>query len=88
MVGRLLFHLIPLLAPFALYGAYLWWVKRMQAGHPGWREAPWAWLTIAGFLLAAASFVVYGLITGEPVGGIYEPAHVEDGKLVPGRIRR
>jgi hypothetical protein len=33
------------------------------------------------------SFLYFANYTGVPVGSVYEPAHMEDGKFVPGRVR-
>jgi len=32
------------------------------------------------------SFVLLGHFQSAPVGSTYEPAHVENGKLIPGRV--
>jgi hypothetical protein len=33
------------------------------------------------------SFLYFANYTGAPVGTVYEPAHMENGKFVPGRTR-
>ena len=33
------------------------------------------------------SFILLAHFSGAPPGSIYEPAHIEDGKFVPGRTR-
>lgn len=78
-------ELLLFLMPFGAYALYLW-----ARGH-GWREPehwrgiPLAWLVAAGIAAVAASLVFTALTTGVPKGGVYVPAHVEDGRLVPGR---
>jgi hypothetical protein len=78
-------ELLLFLSPFAAYALYLW-----ARGH-GWREPehwrgiPLAWLVAAGILVVAASLAYTALTTGDPIGGVYVPAHMEDGRLVPGR---
>jgi hypothetical protein len=46
-------------------------------------------LTLTGIalLLVLGSFLYFANYTGSPVGSVYEPAHMEDGKFVPGRTR-
>jgi hypothetical protein len=43
-------------------------------------------LTIVALLLMIGSFLYLGHFTGMPAGGTYVPAHVEDGKFVPGQV--
>jgi hypothetical protein len=65
------------LVPFALYVVWL------IAG----RSAPrWAvWAAVAAIVALAAGTVWFGLDRAAPPGSIYEPAHIEDGTIVPGR---
>ena len=42
------------------------------------------WLTIVAFVLMFGSFFVLAQWGGEPAGSHYVPAHMENGKLVPG----
>ena len=44
-----------------------------------------AWLTIAAFVLMAGSFIVLAQWSGAPPKSTYTPAHIENGKFVPGR---
>jgi hypothetical protein len=44
-------------------------------------------LCIIALLLVLASFLYFANYSGAPVGSVYEPAHIEDGKFVPGRTR-
>jgi hypothetical protein len=73
------------LVPFGLF--FVWLAFRQRS--PGQREA-WSpavtWLTVAGLLLAIGG-VLFGYATSERRIGGYEPAHVENGVLVPGRVR-
>jgi hypothetical protein len=41
-------------------------------------------LTIVAFLLMAGSFVILAQWGGDPAGSTYVPAHIENGRLVPG----
>ncbi|MCW0236618.1 MAG: DUF6111 family protein [Ferrovibrio sp.] len=82
-MSRLIVHLLPLLLPFALYGLYIWHVKR--SGKDGPEVTPWFWLAAIGLVLMILSFLVYGVFF-EPPPGDYAPARFEDGRIVPGRI--
>jgi len=44
-------------------------------------------LAILSFLLMIGSFVYFANYTGAPPGSRYVPAHIEDGKFVPGQVR-
>jgi Family of unknown function (DUF6111) len=43
------------------------------------------WLAICAFLLVIGSFVYLANYGGVPPGSTYVPAHMENGKFVPGR---
>ena len=45
------------------------------------------YLLIAAFLLVIGSFIVLAQWTGAPPGSTYIPAHIEDGKFVPGQTK-
>ena len=45
------------------------------------------WLTIAALALMFGSFVVLAQWGGEPKNSVYVPAHIENGKLVPGTAK-
>jgi hypothetical protein len=84
MVRPVLTELALFVAPFAIYAVYLW---ATQAGvlHPeSWPLTRLMWLTIAALALMFGSFIVLAQWGGEPAGSKYEPAHIENGKLVPG----
>lgn len=72
------------LLPFALYAIYL---AATRAGvlHPdAWSLSTLMWLTIAALGLMLGSFLVLAHFTGDAPNSQYIPAHIEDGKLVPG----
>ena len=52
-----------------------------------WRDTPWTWLTIAGLVLVALSFVVLRLAEGDNGPAVIVPAHIEDGRLVPSQVK-
>jgi len=73
------------LAPFLAYAALL--VLRRNAVFIGdsWGRGTVSLLTLAG-LAAAVAWMVYFGFKAERHSGAYVPAHIEDGKLVPGRM--
>ena len=67
------------LAPFVLYAIFLW-ATRADVLHPDqWRLPTLAWLT-----LASLGLIVVAQFSGAPPKSTYVPAHMEDGKFVPG----
>ena len=83
MISRIFFDLLLFLLPFALYAAYLR-AREHDAEVPS--KHPWTALFISGLVLVAASFVVWGLFDDANQRGVYVPPHLEDGRLVPGRV--
>lgn len=85
-------RILPLLLPLILFGIWLYLARRKAkaAGNPMPRlgDAPWAWLAITGMLTLVIGLLTFGLFAGEEPGGNYIPPHIEDGKVVPGRIER
>jgi len=84
MIRPVLTELALFLAPFAVYALYLWGT-RADVIHPeSWPLPTLAWLTAAALILMAGSFIVLAQWGGEPAGSHYVPAHIENGRLVPG----
>jgi hypothetical protein len=87
MIRPIATELVLFLAPFAAYAIFLW---ATEAGvlHPeSWPLARLAWLTAAALALIAGSFIVLAQWGGEPKNSTYVPAHIENGKLVPGKMK-
>jgi hypothetical protein len=84
MIRPVLTELALFLTPFILYAVFLW-ATRAGMFHPeAWTWQTIAWLTIAALALVLGSFVVMAQFSGAPPGSTYVPAHIEDGKFVPG----
>jgi hypothetical protein len=84
MIRPVFTELLVFLAPFVLYVIFLW-AKRADVLHPD----AWAWSTLAQLAIAAlalvfGSFVLITRFSGAPPGSTYVPAHMENGKFVPG----
>jgi len=87
MIRPVLTEIALFLTPFAIYAIYLW-ATRADLLHPeSWPLPRLMWLTIAALALMAGSFVVLAQWSGDPRGSNYIPAHMENGKLVPGTVK-
>ena len=84
MISRIFFDLLLFLLPFALYAVYLRLRQHDEEG-PATKH-PWTALFASGLVLVAASFVFWGLVEDANQRGVYVPPHLEDGRLVPGRV--
>lgn len=70
--------------PFVLY--FVWLALARARPMITRSRTPWTALIVAGLVLVAASFVYVGLTEGESTSGVYVPAHVVNGKVVPGHV--
>ncbi len=87
MVRPVLTEFLLFLTPFAVYAAFLW-ATRAGVLHPeSWPTKTVVALTVVSLILVVASSVYYAEWSGAPPGSTYVPAHVEDGKFVPGQTR-
>ena len=84
MIRPILTELFLFVMPFALYVAFLWAIKADILHPDSWPASRIAGLTIVALILMAASFFYFAEYSGAPVGSTYVPAHIEDGKFVPG----
>ena len=75
------------LAPFVLYAIFLLATRAGVMDPSSWPWTTLASLTIAALVLVVGSFVVIAQFSGSPPGSTYVPAHIEDGKLVPGKTQ-
>ena len=85
MLRPFLTELVLFLTPFALYALFIWAIKRGNVlDRTNWPLSHVLWLLIAAFLCVIVSFIVLAQWGGAPPGSTYVPAHIEDGKFVPG----
>jgi hypothetical protein len=75
------------LIPFALYVAFLMATRVGVLQPAAWTLPRIASLVILSLLLVVGSFLVLAQFSGAPPGSTYVPAHVENGKFVPGTTR-
>jgi len=75
------------LAPFVIYVLFLW-ATREGILHPKeWRPQVLALLSAAAIALTAVGFVLIAEYGGAPANSTYVPAHLENGRLVPGTTK-
>jgi len=87
MIRPLLTELLLFVIPFVLYAVFLWATRAGVMDPESWPVSRIITLAIISFLLVIGSFLYFASFKGAPPGSTYEPARVEDGKFVPGRIR-
>jgi hypothetical protein len=87
MIRPVLTEAILFLTPFALYVVFLLATRARVFEPESWSLSRIIWLTTASFVLMIGSFIVLAHFGGAPPHSTYTPAHIEDGKLVPGTTR-
>jgi Family of unknown function (DUF6111) len=88
MIRPVATELVLFFVPFALYALFLWATKRGGVlDLANWPLGHVLWLLIAAFVLVIGSFIVLAQWGGAPPGSTYTPAHIEDGKFVPGQTK-
>lgn len=80
----LLVRLLLFLLPFTVYYGFHYAARRT----PVHVSKAWIQLAIAGLVLVAASFVWLGLTQGDSPTGMYVPAHMQNGRVVPGHVEK
>lgn len=88
MIRPLFTELALFLTPFALYALVIWATRRGRVlERANWPLGHVIWLAVVALLLVIASFVVLAHWGQIPPGSVYVPAHMENGKLVPGETK-
>jgi hypothetical protein len=88
MIRPVFTELALFLAPFVVYAIYLVATKTALMTMSSWPPKVLASLAIVALILMIGSFIYLSHFSGAPPGSSYEPAHIEDGKFVPGRVVR
>ena len=78
-------EIILFLTPFALYAVFLWATRSGVMEPKSWPLSRLIWLAICAFSLVIGSFLYFANYRGAPPGSTYVPAHMENGRLVPGK---
>ena len=85
-MSRIVLEPVLFLAPFAAYALYLILRARYPLEVEHWTRGRVSAMTLIG--LAAAVLGLVALDAFAPRGrGVYVPAHIENGALVPGRFK-
>jgi hypothetical protein len=87
MIRPLLTELALFLAPFVLYALYVWVTHEGVLDVKAWSAPRLMWLSISALVLVIVSLVLLAQFGGAPPGSTYIPAHMENGRLVPGTER-
>ena len=72
------------LIPFAAYAVFLIATRSGVLVSSSWPAQLVAKLVLGSLLLVVISFILLAQFSGAPPDSTYVPAHLEDGKLVPG----
>jgi hypothetical protein len=72
------------LIPFAVYALFLLATRSGLLAQSSWPVHVIAKLVLGSLLLVVTSFVLLAHFSGAPPNSTYIPAHVENGKFVPG----
>ena len=87
MIRPVFTEIVLFATPFVLYALYLLATRASVFDAEAWRWSVLAWLTMAALVLMIASFILLAHFSGAPPGSTYVPAHMENGRLVPGQIK-
>ena len=87
MIRPALTGLALFLTPFALYALFLWATRARAVDAEDWSANVLVWLTMTAFGLMIGAFLLLAQFSGAPPGATYVPAHMQDGKFVPGTTR-
>src|SRR5262249_21071931 len=87
MIRPILTELALFLLPFVVYALFLVVTRSTTLYQTNWMPKTLMSLTSAALLLVSGSFALFAHFSGSPPGSDYEPAHMEDGRFVPGRVR-
>ena len=72
------------LIPFAVYALFLIATRSGLLAQASWPAQRVAKLVLGSLLLVVISFMLLAHFSGAPPNSTYIPAHVENGRLVPG----
>ncbi len=84
MIRPVLTELAIFLIPFVAYAIFLFATRAGVFTSSSWPAHLVAKLVLGSLLLVIISFVMLAHFSGAPPDSTYVPAHIEDGKLIPG----
>jgi hypothetical protein len=88
MIRPILTEIGVFLIPFALYAVFLVARNNGVTLPASWPQPVVIRLTVIALLLVIVSLVLLAQFSGAPLGSTYVPAHIENGKFVPGAEKR
>ena len=77
-------EILVFLIPFAVYALFLLATRSGLMLQSSWPVHVIAKLVLGALLLVIASFILLAHFSGAPPHSTYIPAHIENGKFVPG----
>jgi len=87
MIRPVLTEIVLFLTPFVLYAVFLWTTQAGVMDFKSWPLLRVATLAIAALVLVLGSFIFFAHFSGAPPGSNYVPAHMKNGKFVPGTAK-
>jgi hypothetical protein len=75
------------LSPFVAYAIFLWATREKVVDSAAWQIRTMWWLTIIALSAMIGGFIFIAEYSGAPPGSTYVPAHLENGRLVPGTTK-
>ena len=84
MIRTVLTEIGIFLVPFAVYAIFLIATRSGVTLPASWPLHMIAKLTLVALVMVIVSFVALVELTGAPPNSTYVPAHIENGRLVPG----
>ncbi|NOJ50850.1 DUF6111 family protein [Bradyrhizobium archetypum] len=84
MIRPILTEIGIFLIPFAAYALFLIATRSGVLTSSSWPAHLVAKLLLGSLLLVVISFIMLAQFSGAPPNSTYIPAHIENGKLVPG----
>jgi hypothetical protein len=87
MIRPILTELAIFLTPFALYALFLIFTRAGVLHPESWSWQVLGWLSAVALASVIISFIVIAQFAGAPPNSTYIPAHIENGRFVPGETR-
>lgn len=87
MIRPVVTELALFLTPFVAYALFLWATRAGIIDPEAWSLERLGWLTIVALALVIVGFVGFAEFTGGAPDSTYVPARIENGQLVPGRLK-
>jgi hypothetical protein len=84
MIRPVLTELAIFLIPFVAYALFLIATRSGVFVQSSWPAKLVAKLVLGSLLLVVISFILLAHFAGAPPGSTYVPAHIENGKFIPG----